>query len=131
MSAYTSLNTLAKSLFSALIKDLPEIQYQYRKPGESPDKNVTKTRRPEEHDVDVLMLWQQMWGSTALGFGGIGGAAMTTADVVLVRTYPSTAIYFGGRLAYVIQNPNKTFWEDVAARQMCNVSSAKKRYEQS
>ena len=37
---------------------------------------------PQEHptvnDFDIY-IFQQIWGSTALGFGGIGGQAMTSA----------------------------------------------------
>ena len=50
-----------------------------------------------------LYTFNQTWGSTALGFGGIGGQAMTQA-----RTYvfipqvenQKCIIYFGGRFAY-------------------------------
>lgn len=45
----------------------------------------------------------QMWGSTALGFGGIGGAAMTTAQTYVVFTYESVFVYFGSRFAYELK----------------------------
>lgn len=42
----------------------------------------------------------QTWGSTALGFGGIGGQAMTTAQTYVVITYGTVYVYFGSRFAY-------------------------------
>jgi hypothetical protein len=50
-----------------------------------------------------LYTFNQVWGSTTLGFGGVGGQAMTVA-----RTYvfvPETCnqkcfVYFAGRFAY-------------------------------
>ena len=43
--------------------------------------DYTKNPRPYIDDFE-LYTFNQMWGSTALGFGGIGGQAMTQA-----RTY--------------------------------------------
>ena len=58
--------------------------------------------RPTIDDFE-LYTFNQTWGSTALGFGGIGGQAITQA-----RTYvfvPMTCnqkcfVYFAGRFAY-------------------------------
>lgn len=58
--------------------------------------------RPTIDDFE-LYTFNQTWGSTALGFGGIGGQAITEA-----RTYvfvPMTCnqkcfVYFAGRFAY-------------------------------
>lgn len=52
-----------------------------------------------------LYTFDQVWGSTALGFGGVGGQAMTTA-----RTYvlvpedgvQNCFIYFAGKYAYEV-----------------------------
>lgn len=65
---------------------------------------LTKERRPEARDVTVRMF-PQTWGSTALGYGGVGGAAVTTAYTVVVATHEVAAVYFGGsRLAYCVQD---------------------------
>lgn len=75
-------------------------------------------RRPYVDEMDVHMF-PQTWGSTALGFGGIGGAAMTTAYTVIVRgPQGDYAVYFSGRLAYHIENPERRFFEDIAKGQM-------------
>ena len=71
-----------------------------------------------------LYTFEQVWGSTALGFGGIGGQAMTSA-----RTYvfiPITCnqkcfVYFAGRFAYAVDYSEK-FMGDVIAGNMKSVA---------
>lgn len=59
------------------------------------------TRRPYVDEIEVRAMFSQTWGSTALGFGGIGGAAMTPAyTVVLQGPNQDLAVYFQGRFAY-------------------------------
>jgi hypothetical protein len=45
----------------------------------------------------------QMWGSTACGWGGMGGAAMTTTNNYIIEQTHSGLlfIYWSGKLAYV------------------------------
>lgn len=45
----------------------------------------------------------QVWGSTACGWGGIGGSAMTSQlNVIIYNLYIKHAfVYWGGELAYV------------------------------
>lgn len=64
---------------------------------------LDKVRRPDISEIQVTAMFPQMWGSTALGFGGIGGAAMTSAYTVVV-TGPSNqvAVYWAGQHAYTI-----------------------------
>ncbi len=63
------------------------------------------------HEIELVVsdleweAWPQRWGSTALGYSGIGGQAITTAQTVVV-TCPSlcyqAAVFFGGpHLAYI------------------------------
>jgi hypothetical protein len=75
-------------------------------------------------------MFPQMWGSTALGFGGIGGAAMTSAYTVIVFGCNRTdaCVYFNGGLAYHIKAPNKQFYDDMAAQSMVQRAGAKLRY---
>lgn len=61
-------------------------------------------RRPTPQTCEVIMF-RQVWGSTALGYGGVGGQAMTNADTVIVISDLTghAAVYFGGgRLAYIV-----------------------------
>lgn len=80
--------------------------------------------RPNDQEIDVIMF-TQVWGSTALGFGGIGGAAMTTAYTVAVKgPNGDYAIYFNGRLAYHLEDPSPQFYEDLANHSLNKVALA-------
>jgi hypothetical protein len=121
------LNDLAAAMHQACLRDLPPIEYV----GYDPAKAMS--RRPEPYDLYAVEMWQQTWGSTALGFGGIGGAAMTEATVILVwgHNRNGVSVYFGGRHAYTILRPNDKFREDHAKRRLGDVSGYAKRYEDS
>lgn len=82
---------------------------------------------PSFDDFD-LEIFDQTWSSTALGFGGIGGQAITTA-----RTYvflPVTCeqkcfVYFAGKFAYAIPWSEK-FLADVRSRNVASVCGSAK-----
>ena len=67
-----------------------------------------------------MTMFMQTWGSTALGFGGIGGQAMTSAYTTIVSEVYSgwVGVFFGESLAYKINNPNQKFYEDVRDNNM-------------
>ena len=132
------MNDLAAAMHQACLRDLPPIHYIGYDPAKAKLKipyaeKCTKplTRRPEPYDLDGVEMWAQTWGSTALGFGGIGGAAMTTATVILVwgHNRNGVAVYFGGRHAYTIRRPNEKFHEDCRAKRLCDVGLYEERYE--
>lgn len=127
----TYIEDLAAVIHQACLQDFEDIVYDI--PPHLQNKRVPKEshRRPKTYDITFLEMWQQMWGSTALGFGGIGGAAMTTANVFVLGHKYSNArlVYFGPNFAYKILNPNEQFTQDVLNRHMVDVCSAKKRYE--
>ena len=65
-------------------------------------------------------VFAQLWGSTALGFGGIGGQAMTTAYTVVCMPLgvdQRCHVYFAGRYAYSAE-PSRAFIEDVYHQRM-------------
>lgn len=85
-----------------------------------------------------MFVFPQTWSSTALGFGGCGGQAITEAYTTVVemswdyvnktddirglnlttsddRIY---AVFFDGKLAYICLNPNEQFFEDLNNRCM-------------
>ena len=74
-------------------------------------------------DIEMYMF-PQTWGSTALGFGGIGGQAMTSAYTVVVADIQHNyyGVFFGERLAYLITTPNDVFFEDLRRGNMAAVS---------
>lgn len=77
-------------------------------------------------DDFAMYIFEQTWGSTALGFGGIGGQAMTTANTyvfVPVTCHQNCFVYFDGRFAY--QAPcSKSFMEDVRNHSMKSVNQS-------
>jgi hypothetical protein len=62
-------------------------------------------------------MFPQTWGSTALGHGGMGGAAVTTAYTIVLECYATDEflVYFGGQYCYSVSRRSKnldTFVED-------------------
>jgi hypothetical protein len=82
-------------------------------------------RRPTTRDFGVYSMFTQTWGSTALGHGGMGGAAMTTAYTVVLecRATEEFLVYFGGEMCYKVDRRSANidaFVED--CRNHCLVS---------
>lgn len=130
MRAGNPIANLAAALYRAIDQYLPDIQYERRIPGTRDDNGNYQTekaiRRPNEDDVEVY-IFLQTWGSTALGFGGVGGSAMTPAyTTVVISEHQHAAVYFGGRLAYVIQNISNEFWSDLRSFDMAECGKTRK-----
>lgn len=72
---------------------------------------VPATRRPTSRDFDVYAMFPQTWGSTALGHGGIGGSAITTAYTVVLECMELSEmlVYFGSRFCYKINMRSKNY----------------------
>lgn len=116
--------TLSRCIASCLAKDAPDVMrpalkkgmaWGDRKPGEGMVEfreracEPTPTR-PDESDIQVLAMFAETWGSTALGFGGAGGQAMTSAyTVVLSVEDRHYCVYWGGRHAYTIDSSREGF----------------------
>lgn len=113
MNCSDPLNSMARAITRAVDTDLPDLVWEGRDGAE-------KRRRPHGDDM-LVMQFPQMWGSTALGFGGVGGAAMTTSDTTVILCNGGAAVYFGGRKAYVISRINEVFQADVDNQSMCVV----------
>lgn len=59
----------------------------------------------------------QTFSSTTCGFPGLGGQAMTEAEVVVAAGETGGAcVYVAGRLCYLVREPNETFWLDLRQR---------------
>ena len=78
--------------------------------------------RTKKLDHYYIYDFDQTWGSTALGFPGCGGSAITTARTyVLVPTERERAyVYFGGRFAYEC-GINDRFQKDLDKQDMASV----------
>ena len=73
-------------------------------------------------------LFEQTWPSTALGFPGMGGSAMTKAwTIVMLPTAPDipALVYFGGQFAYEA-DMNEEFQRDLANGRLENVMNSGK-----
>lgn len=96
--------------------------------------------------IDSIEIFQQTWPSTALGFPGCGGDAMTTAFTTVVRLYNNKGfelikedgkyinikecyfVFFGGKFAYSLYEPTDCFFNDLKMRHMASCEKAKKIY---
>ena len=91
-----------------------------------------------------MYVFPQTWSSTALGFGGCGGQAITEAYTTVVemtsykfesskdigRIYKKLedkvyAVFFDGRIAYMCLNPNFEFFRDCNNMHMESQKGAK------
>ena len=132
MQLGSPVEAISDSVGSAIHVDLSDIVYEgydYNSVSEYKQarinnslKVVTKTRRPQRYDIVVEAMFPQIWGSAALGFSGIGGAAMTPAYTVIISCKGEYAVYFDGRFAYKLINPNDKFFEDIKSTCMAPVS---------
>ena len=75
-----------------------------------------------------LYTFEQVWGSTALGFGGAGGQAITSATTyvfVPITCNQKCFVYFAGRFAYAVDY-SKKFMEDVSKNNVASVAEVNK-----
>jgi len=83
MQLLSPIEAVHKALAAAVYRDLPDFS--------------------DEREFTIKMF-PQVWGSTALGYGGVGGQIMTPAYTVIVESFTHACVYFGssGKLAYRI-----------------------------
>ncbi len=119
-----AVETLAKALHSALLRDLPPVSVAQSRHG------AAHKRRPHESEVEVIHFAQQ-WENTAIGLDADitwAGQAFTNAyTTVVVDCHHNAAVYFGGHRAYVAKLSAR-FMADLAARNMVRQSEAGGRY---
>ena len=74
---------------------------------------------------DDLYDFDQIWASTALGFGGMGGSAMTIARtyVFIPHDVNTAYVYFAGMFAYKC-GINDKFWKDFRNHNMRSVAES-------
>lgn len=115
------IESLAAAVYTAINNTgvLPDIEHEWR------DKK--QKGRPGISDLTIIHF-PQTWGSTALGFGGMGGAAMTTAYTTVIICRKNAAVFFDGRHCYSVDDINDAFQQDVDKRHMRSLSEAEKRY---
>lgn len=128
------IGTLAAAFYDAPrhMPDVKESKLDYagwnREETQRPEM-IEVTRPARASDLEVYGMFEQSWESTALGFGGIGGSAISSAYTIIIwNSIDTYLVYFNGRWAYGVKEPNKRFFEDIAARNMASVREAR-RYE--
>lgn len=75
-----------------------------------------------------LHTFEQTWGSTALGLGGVGGQAITSAITYVfipISINQKCFVYFAGRFAYAVDYSEK-FMKDVLDCDMASVAESGK-----
>lgn len=136
MNLENPLQSLHQSLSHAEYAGFPEYEYEerdwehYRKTKE--DTRITKQAKHRAYDLVVFAMFPQTWSSTTLGFGGVGGQAITPAYTIIIESTHGMGycVYFGGKFAYRIEKPNDHFFGDVINQRMREVTGAVKHYEQ-
>lgn len=81
-----------------------------------------KTRTTE---VALIGMFAQVWDTPALGFLGVAAAEDTLAyTTILTSLAPESKtcyVYFDGRYAYTVHNPNQKFSDAIAAGELGSV----------
>lgn len=65
-----------------------------------------------------VLSWPQVWSTTTMGFGGIGGAMMTWAQTVVLHVGQRYLVYHGGRFAYRIESASPSFRNCLEVRKL-------------
>lgn len=129
--AENPISVLADCIAHAQYEGFSSIEYEtrdwqaYRDSNGKEDVRIPASRRPTTRDFGVYSMFPQTWGSTALGLGGMGSAAMTTAYTVVLECQHTQEflVYFGGTWCYTINRRSANidqFAED--CRNHCLVS---------
>jgi hypothetical protein len=125
------LSQIVNAVNQAIQKDLPNVnddRWGIVNGRAAVLENVQ--RRPLEHEIEIFSF-PQTWSSTALGFSGIGGQAMTTAQTVVISMEGNAWVYIGGQLAYRVDNwhRNEAFTRDMKNHHMASQFESFKRYK--
>jgi len=89
----------------------------------------TWLEKAQDKEIIYFCAFEQVWGSTTLGFGGCGGSTMTSAMTTIIQTEDfKYYVFFGGRIAYCVDNPTEEFKKDVQRGCMKSCAEAHKVY---
>ena len=88
-----------------------EIKKEYPTFDENTPKYIYDAYKYPDFD---FTMFSQVWGSTALGFNGIGGQALTKAYTIVLKEQNTNMffVFFEERFAYMIKDPNELFQKD-------------------
>lgn len=107
---------------------------------------VIKERYPDvisnKHYMETRVeVFEQTWPNTATGFdqpGYASGQAFTSEYTTVIElnwtkdnmTNTLFGVFFGNRFAYIVDDPNETFYKDLEKRNMSGVHKAKEKYSE-
>jgi hypothetical protein len=106
----------------------------YQKFTEEQRQRISKMVYSYDEDIIVEAMFTQVWSSTALGFGGLGGQSMSKAYTIVLSNSRSEEfyywlVYFGDRLAYKVNVRDKENYskiiECIANRKFPSCAEAK------
>lgn len=108
----------------------PMVHYIYKSPRN--DTEVSKQRRVTEYDIEDITTWYQTFGSTATIFGGVGGAAMTRAMMVVIKTKWYYIVFCNGVAVYMVpikpENDIQLFLTDMQNKRLNSLRYAPEQY---
>lgn len=88
-------------------------------------KKCVEDVKTKNDNVGLAVMFPQLWDTPALGFLGVAAArdtvAFTTIFTSLDPESKTSYVYFDGRFAYVVHNPNEKFLAEVSAHQVGSV----------
>ena len=104
MQAISEYKKLA-SYFPQLSGDKDKINSVWKTDEDSQYWNCNMVKNWDDIEIHIT---KQMWGSTACGWGGIGGAAMTMDyNYIIHQKYTDLLfVYWSGKLAYICKKDN-------------------------
>lgn len=103
----------------AVLPNLPLLQERFK----NAISGELEQHRIKDPNFEIQAMFLQYWESTATGFGFIAGDAITGAYTTIIESVNlgCVAVFFGERLAYIVNNPNDDFVGDIRKRKMCMV----------
>ena len=90
----------------------------------------TEMQKAQNKYIIEYYAFLQTWSTTALGFDRpFAGQAITQAMTTAIKTYDERwYVFFGGSIAYCLENPTKQFFEDLRTFRLKSCSEAEKDY---
>lgn len=96
-------------------------------------KLIKVCKKDAGYGEDALVYcFPQSWASTALGYEGIGGAAISEAYTVVIQGENRAAVYFGSEyMAYEVatNTGSSNFWADLYNMKLLNLNRAVDSYD--
>jgi hypothetical protein len=82
--------------------------------------------KPAVYPVTEMIMFNQLWENSALGFEEAGYDQLTDSYTIIVKEVYTgwCAVFFGERFAYIVKKPNEKFYSDIHSFRMEPVRNA-------